>query len=233
MAEQARSTETNIQEMLLKIVNKLDKSEQEREQDRIHTKQEFQDIRADRERDRQEFKQRFQDMEENLNKRMDRTDEQFEKFKSEIKQDLKVECQQVRDQMQGETKRMGKILNTKIDTEITVLETKLKQIKNQIDQELVKQKESVEAKCDQVVEKMSEFREVMEEVLAINEDNTAKTNSKFQVAEVNLEKYKEMVAQTVKTKCEEVSRRLGERLAMLESNNNELDSKIEKLREMQ
>jgi hypothetical protein len=50
-----------------------------------------------------------------------------------------------------------------------VLETKLKQIKEQIDQELFEHKESVEAKCNQVVEKMSEFREVMEEVLAIND----------------------------------------------------------------
>jgi hypothetical protein len=98
MAEQARSTETNIQEMLLKIVNKLDKFEQEREQDR------------------QEFKQEFRNMEENSNKKFKEMREQFDKkieqnekfeklqneIKSEIKQDIKVEFLQVRGEFQEE-----------------------------------------------------------------------------------------------------------------------------------
>jgi ferritin-like metal-binding protein YciE len=62
--------ETNIQEMLLKIMSKMDKFEQRLEQDRVDTKQQFQnmeaqfqEIRKDREQDRAETKQQLQNME--------------------------------------------------------------------------------------------------------------------------------------------------------------------------
>jgi TolA-binding protein len=74
---------------------------------------------------------------------------------------------------------------------------------------------------------------VVEELMTVNEDNTAKSDSKFQLAEIKVENYKEIVVQIVKTKCEEVSRRLGERLAELESQNEDFNSKLEQLREIQ
>jgi prefoldin subunit 5 len=131
--------------------------------------------------------------------------------------------------VQEEIERMGQFLNTKINTEITVLETKITNVKEQIDQELSEHKE----KCNQVEEQVSRLDEMMDEVLTTSADNNAKTNSRFLVAEANLENYKERVALTVKSKCEEVSRRLGERLAALESNHKNLDSEIKNLQERQ
>jgi hypothetical protein len=132
-----------------------------------------------------------------------------------------------------ETEKMGETLNKKIDTEITLVETKINQVKELMDQELFEHKESVEAKCNKMVKQLSDFSEVVEELMAINEDNTVKSDNKFQLAEIRLESFKEIVVQIVKTKCEDVSRRLGEQLARLESKNEDLNSQIEKVKEMQ
>jgi chaperonin cofactor prefoldin len=124
-------------------------------------------------------------------------------------------------------------LNLKIDTEITLVETKINQLKELMDKELFEHKESVEAKCNKFGKQLSDFSEVVEELVAINEDNTIKSDSKFRLAEIRLESFKEMVVQIVKTKCEEVSSRLGEQVDRLENKSEDLNSQIEKVKEMQ
>jgi hypothetical protein len=45
-------------------------------------------------------------MREELNKRMDKQDEKFEKLHNEMKHDIRVEWKKLRDQIQEETERM-------------------------------------------------------------------------------------------------------------------------------
>jgi hypothetical protein len=55
----------------------------------------------------------------------------------------------------------------------------------------------------------------------------------FQLADAKMENLKEIIGQIVQTICHEVSRRLGERLGRVESKNEDLISKLEKLKEIQ
>jgi hypothetical protein len=91
MAEQARSTETIIQEMLLNIMNKLDKYEQEREHDRREFQEmrgQFRDTKAEREQDREQFNSRMDRSDEKFQDRMDKQNDKFEKCQNEIKSEI-------------------------------------------------------------------------------------------------------------------------------------------------
>jgi hypothetical protein len=135
---------------------------------------------------------------------------EMDKLHNEMKSDIKVECQKVGEQIKEE------II-----------------IREQADKELIEHKESINAKCKQMVKQLSDFNEVIEELVAMTEDDTVKIDNKFQLVVAKIENLKEIVGHIVQTKCDEVSRRLGEHRGNLENKSEELTSQIEKLKKKQ